>query len=117
MANRSDEARDAARNVMKCEGGVAGVGVDLVLEFGEVARLGWMEGGFKGFYEKVKLAEKSQQSKADEESSPRDKAVEDAKDLLDMVAFDGADWRSCRSDLAKIYEEAGMNAFADFVKP
>ena len=66
------------------------------------------------FYYKVKKSEKEQANDSDEQT-PRDRAIEAGRELLDEVAFKGGGWSSCRDDLRRIYKEGGMNAVAEFI--
>jgi hypothetical protein len=70
----------------------------------------------QAFYEKMKAKERDEDlAGMDSGKSGEQMAIDIANDLLDRTALGNAGWAEIRSDLAKVYADAGKEAMAAFV--
>lgn len=121
---REDEARDAARMCLRLPLPSIGYSDD---DWKEVAVLAQIAGAddtmeealakLQAFYEKMKAKERDEDlAGMDSGKSGEQMAIDVANDLLDRTSLGNARWADIRSELAKVYADAGKEAMAAFVK-
>ena len=120
LPQRDEESRDAARMCVRMP--LPSMGLTLS-DFAAVSKMA----GFadptdsteqslekmRDMYEKIREHEKDENSG---DKTPKQTAMEDANYLLDIASLTGQSYGEVRSEIAKIYREAGMEADADFVE-
>ena len=132
---RRHECQDAARSVVRCEGGMSSVGTSLS-DVAAVARRalpdelsivkGAVEGvgvgvsderaakALKAFKGRVREAEDKASRDApgggdtNNAKTKRERLLDEARELLDDAAFEGKGFRNARGRIADIYGECGM---------
>ena len=120
---REDEARDAARMCLRLPLPSIGYSDDDWKEVAVLAQIAGAEDSIEvalakleAFYEKMKTKERDEDMAGmDSGKSGEQMAIDIANDLLDRTALGNARWADIRSDLAKVYADAGKEGMAAFV--
>jgi hypothetical protein len=120
---RDDEARDAARMCLRLPLPSIGYSDDDWKEVAVLAKIANEDDSFEEalakmqvFYEKMKTKERDEDlAGMDSGKTDEQQAIDLANDLLDRTALGNAKWVEIRSDLARVYTDAGREDMAAFV--
>ena len=120
---REDEARDAARMCLRLPLPSIGITDENWKEVAVLAQIANRDESMDEvlakmqiFYEKMKAKEREEDlSGVSSGKSGEQVAIDSANDLLDRTALGSANWAEIRSELAKVYANAGKDEMAAFV--